>query len=933
MDKNILTQIANAAALTSDPSRAERNLENLFRAVSRENGEFRTLAGHLRELAGLFSGSQFLANFSIRHPDWLAESLGEIKIPLTKGRLLKKAGSQFSLNGPDEVMQAVRLFKKRCLLNITLRDTSGESDIRGSMEELTALAEVIIEAALRSAYGICARRYGEPADKRIALIALGKLGGEELNYSSDVDLAAVYGSADGETSGVAGPSGVMMNRLSNHEFFSKVTELFTRILSANTEEGIAYRVDLRLRPQGQKGEIALPLSAYRAYYEAWGRTWERMVLLRARPVAGDAELGQAFMRAVYPFVWKATSDYSEIEEIRGLKKKIDSVYQRGDIKRGYGGLREAEFFVQTFQLLYGAGERTLRTHRLFNAIQALRWVGLIPERDLVTIWRNYLYLRRLEHWLQMKDDLQTHTVPSPEDELSITGRKMGFASRYDFVHDLRLKRMQIRNMYNSLLGTEKDKHSEALGLLEGDISDEELRGYLAFRGVKDREKGLKDLKGIQGSAFAPGTQRRRELMRQSVPALIEKAFGSADPDRALSGLERFFAAFGMEEAYLTAFLTQKPLSDALIKIFSLSPHLTRIFLSGELYLGLLIEESPIRKSQRRLEAGFEKFLESGPDAEPLSRIGLYKRADEVRLGMYFLSGILGTEDLLRYQSHLAEAVIRAVLSLMGESAGFSIMALGKLGGREMTFGSDADIIFVSESPAGEEKAENAIRALSAYTAQGKLYEIDARLRPEGTKGTLVKDLEGYRRYYSRDARNWEMQALLKARPAAGDAALGRAFLQMARETLIKRGPLVQREEITSMREKIIREHSDESARKAEVDIKTGRGAIEEIEFFTQWKQLQNAANAPEVLVQNTRAALHRLSKQGSLGLSAAEGLLEAYLYYRKLQTFQRLNDDAPLSPESGFAALASNFMGHKDTGEFFQHLAVLREKVLGTIKE
>jgi glutamate-ammonia-ligase adenylyltransferase len=228
---------------------------------------------------------------------------------------------------------------------------------------------------------------------------------------------AVYDNNDGQTSGILNPSGVLYNKVSNHEFYCKVIELFNKLLSSHTEDGIAYRVDFRLRPQGQRGDIALPLKAYQTYYQSWGRTWERMMLIRARPVAGDLKLGKSFIETIRPFVWRQTLEIAEIEEIRGLKKKIDSTFDRDDIKRGYGGIREAEFFIQTFQLLFGGENKSLRSYRILNAIQALKWMNKVPEEDLTTLWDNYIYLRRVEHYLQMKEDLQTHTLPSTDSDL------------------------------------------------------------------------------------------------------------------------------------------------------------------------------------------------------------------------------------------------------------------------------------------------------------------------------------------------------------------------------------------------------------------------------------------------------------------------------------------------------------------------------------
>ncbi|MEE9524953.1 MAG: hypothetical protein V3V59_09440, partial [Thermodesulfovibrionales bacterium] len=706
-----------------------------------------------------------------------------------------------------DMMKALRLFKKRYLLRITLREITDESGLLTSMDELSFLAETIISKALQWSLLYNRQRFGEPSDSVITLIGLGKLGGEELNYSSDVDLVAVYDNDEGQTSGVLNPSGIMFSRISNHEFYCKAIELLNKLLSSHTEDGIAYRVDLRLRPQGQKGDITLPLKAYNTYYESWGRTWERMVLIRARPVAGDADLGKAFMKTIEPFVWKQTIDYSEIEEIRGLKKKIDSMLARDDIKRGYGGIREAEFFMQTFQLLYAGENSSLKSHRIINAVQALKSMNIVPEEDLTILWGNYLYLRRVEHYLQMREDLQTHTLPSSEDEMECLSKAMGFSSGNDFLADLRLRRMQTKNMYNSLLGTQDDVHAEALNLLEGKLDDRELEGYLSFRRVRYPDKCLLNLKSIREHMGSFRTMHERSITRDIVPRLLEKAFAAESPDRVLAGLEKLLTVYNIKTAHLTAIMDQRELMMGTIKIFSLSPYLTRIFLSSQYYLDILMEEWSIVKTLKVMEEKLERTVKRGKEIS--LQLAQYRRFEEVRLGMLFLLNIIKTEDLFRVLSQLAEAVIRVIID-RHECRGLSVIALGKLGGREMTFGSDLDIVFVSETEKAMRAAEKIMKTLTSYTDVGMLYSVDTRLRPDGSKGILVQDIEGYRNYYMKKARNWEIQALLKARPVGGDIALARSVLGMAKDVVLKKGKGIPGKDISKMRKRIVKELSHES---------------------------------------------------------------------------------------------------------------------------
>ncbi|GBD97219.1 MAG TPA: bifunctional [glutamate--ammonia ligase]-adenylyl-L-tyrosine phosphorylase/[glutamate--ammonia-ligase] adenylyltransferase [Nitrospirae bacterium] len=918
IDKKIYEKISGASANTPDPVRAERNLVRFV-----ELNPDKILYPYFSEAAGLFAVSQFLANYCIANPEDLFAAIREIRNNITKRFLEERAGG---LSGHkmdiNYMMKALRHFKKQYLLRITLRDITGETDIQSSMDELTLLAETIISISLKWSLRLNRQRFGKPADSAITLIALGKLGAEELNYSSDVDLIAVYDKEDGQTTGMPGPSGIKTNRISNHEFYCKVVELLAKLLSSQTEDGIVYRIDLRLRPQGQRGDVVLPLKAYQTYYESWGRTWERMALTRARPAAGDIRLGKAFMETIRPFVWRETVDYSEIEEIRGLKKKIDSTFARDDIKRGYGGIREAEFFVQTFQLLYGRDNRPLRTNSTLNAIRVLQGMRMVPEEDLVTLRENYLFLRRLEHYLQMKEDLQTHALPSSDEEMEAIARMMGFSSKSDFLADLRLRRMQTKNMYNSLLGTQEDVHAEALNLLEGKLNDEELFGYLSFRKVKNPGKCLMNMKSIREHMSAFRTMQERSLIREVMPQLLENALMAESPDRALAGLENLLTTYDIKTAHLTAIMELKELMTGITKIFSLSPYLTRIFLSSQYYLDKLIEEWSIVKSLSVMEGELRRTAEGSKDFN--SELARYRRFEEVRSGMLFLPGILKTEDLFRGLSHLAEAIIKVILDRFGCNE-LSVIAFGKLGGREMTFGSDIDIVFVSGSPEAMTLAEKIMKVLTSYSDMGLLYSVDTRLRPDGSKGILVKDIEGYRSYYLKNARNWEIQALLKARPVGGNEKLSRSFMNMAKDVILQRGRDIRKEDITAMRARIIKELSHEAKG---MDIKLGSGGIKEIEFYVQFLQLHHAQSFPEILVQNTLAAINRLAKKQILSPADRDTLCSTYEYYRKLQTFLRLNEEQVIAGGSYITELSAKFMDHKTPEEFLDYLRVLRDNVL-----
>ena len=927
IDDKLKQEIHAASLKTPDPERAERNL---IRFAEQNAEEGRLFPQVLESAARLFGVSQYLAHYCIANPDELYAASNVIKEKVTRESIEVKARAELVFKEEmtqEQMMKALRLFRKRFMLWITLRDLTGETDIRATMEELTLLAEVVISIALDWSIRYNRQKFGPQSESAISLISLGKLGGEELNYSSDVDLIAVYDNEEGQTEGVPNLSGVMTRRISNHEFYCKVTEFFSRLLSAQTEDGVAFRVDLRLRPQGQKGDIAIPLKAYRTYYESWGRTWERMALIRARPVAGDAGLGNAFLETIRPFVWKRSMDFTEIEEIRRLKKQIDSSFDEDDIKRGYGGIREAEFFVQTFQLLYGGEHDALKTCRMSDAINALKTMKIVPDDELATLGENYLYMRRVEHYLQMKEDLQTHALPSSDKDTEVLARAMGFKKKREFLTDLKLKRMQVKNMYNSLLGTQEDVHAESLNLLEGKLNNHEMSGYLSFRGVKDAQKGMAAIKGITEHMEEFRTMSERSVIREVLPRMLESALTSEAPDRVLAGLEGLISNYSIRTAHLNAVKAQPELMKGIIQIFSLSPYLSRIFLSNQHYLNILIEEWSILKTLRVIEERLGRAVEGAEDLE--SVLAGFRRMEELRIGILFLLDILRVEDLFRGLSHLAEAIIKAVLNKF-ECKGLSVIALGKLGGREMTFGSDLDIIFVSETPEAMAAAEKVVKTLTAYTDMGILYSVDTRLRPDGARGILAKDIEGYRAYYIKNAQNWEIQALLKARPVGGNQRLGRAFIDMAKEVILARGSEVQKDDINDMRDRIVKELADESKG---MDIKFGPGGIGAIEFYMQLLQLRNAREFPDLLVQNTMTAISRLAKKKVITPSEKDTYYKSYKYFRKIQTFMRLNEERVIIEDAEVTLLISKLMKHKSQKAFLSRLEKVRADVLHAISE
>jgi glutamate-ammonia-ligase adenylyltransferase len=918
-----------AARATPDP---ERSLKNLTSFLEENPLRRDDLHRYKKEISLLFGISQFLSNYAIANPDLLFEVLGTLEMASDKADLSSSLKEKL-LAGYGEThrssmplyMKTVREFKTKEMLKITFRDILKKADLVDIMLEISSLADVIIENSLELVKKSLTEIYGAPRDDAFSVIALGKLGAEELNFSSDVDLIFVYGTEVGETAGAKAPHGVAVNRITNHEFYCKVGEELTRFLSLNTDSGFAYRVDLRLRPEGQRGDIALALRGYEMYYESWGRAWERAMLLRARPVAGDRELGDSFMKMISPFVYRKYLDFSSIDEIRKLKTRIDSTFKKGDIKRGCGGIREIEFFGQALQLIYGGREPLLREKSILKVLHRLLLKGLIGQEDYFILSDNYRFLRTLEHRLQQLNDLQTHTIPAGDAELNALGRKMGFPGREAFLDNLAARRRKVRKIYDSLFSAEKEEPSISSALFAEESSDSELKEYLAEAGLKDVDKAFRNIQLIKDSAFTFQTLRGRRLLSEIIPAFVDSALKTNSPDPALNHLQAFANLLSMNESYLEIFRKNTELIDLLTYVFSQSKYLSKLLMNRPQHLEMIGWE---RNRGKTLAALIREIKAGVSEGHSLNdEIRLIKQREEIRLGMLFLQKKIGIQEVVRGLSKTAEAVLAACIEFISEGdSGMAVLAFGKLGGREVTFSSDLDIIFVSSGEVKEadtRTAQRLLRMLISHTRDGIAYNVDTRLRPEGTKGPLVSSVESFRNYYTKAAAFWEFQALLKARPVAGDKQTGVLFMKMAAEKLAARGPEIKAADILQMRERIQRELSKESEG---YDIKLGPGGIEEIEFAVQFLQLKNCREDKRLLAQGTLAALEKLSAADSMDAGTKDALRETYLFFRNLESFLRLCGESVLRRDSDILQNASEFMGFDSAEGFIETLHRYREK-------
>ncbi len=899
-----------------DPERAEKNLDSFLSA----HPELKPRAEeHRYRIAALFSHSQFLANYCIQYPDSLLDALENLNASFDVARLSAELRKAFGTGRSiAEGMKVIRRFRKDKQIIITLKDILGLAELPDIMLDMSGLADAILSESLDFLTAFLDQRYGKPEHNAFAMIALGKLGANELNYSSDVDIIFVY-REEGETAGVSSIPGITISRVSAFEYYVKLVEEFTKFISSNTEDGFAYRVDLRLRPEGQRGSLALSLRGYESYYESWGQLWEKAALLRARPVAGDATLGSEFLRTITPFIYRKYLDIDAIDEIRRMKSQVEQLksgtFSR-DIKRGYGGIREIEFFIQIFQLMYGGKEPRLRERSTIKALHSLVQKGLIGYDDLRHLSDNYLFLRTLEHRIQQMNDLQTHSLPAGEKELEILGKKMGFSGREDFLSALSKRRKMVRSIYDSLFhnynreGAAGKRGESILSHIFWDaetpvkqLLEEELSRY----GVRAIDKAIHYLMQIRNNIYFFQTIRGRRLLEDVIPKFVEEALTGDNPDAALLQLVGFSRLLASNESYVEPIVSQPEKIKALNFVFSHSDYLSRILMSNPEYMESLVESSMKRKSLAFLKNELGLLVARSGES---TAIRVFRRMEEIRLGIMFLNGQIDVVRLMKGISTVAETVLSALT--INNSPALTITGFGKLGGREIIFNSDLDVVFITlNNPDVKDvkDAENLLKILMSYTKDGVAYTVDTRLRPDGSKGPLVSSIEGIANYYLKNAQTWELQALLKARPVCGDIRTGRYFLEMRKEVLMKRASEITIGDIRHMRDRIRRELSKDAIASGVHDIKLGSGGIEEVEFAVQYLQLRNCSKNPAIIVQGTLDAVRRLGEIGILSPADSAGLKEAYIFYRTIETILRLRNETVFKAEGDTSRSAARLLG------------------------
>jgi [glutamine synthetase] adenylyltransferase / [glutamine synthetase]-adenylyl-L-tyrosine phosphorylase len=928
----------------ADPQRA-RHYRDLLATTTAAKTLASVSAEQARILCALFSGSQALSGWLIVHPELLVNLTLELLQHPCQPQGLKRelAGWLTTLSDVathPAAFERLRQFKQREMLRIGARDLARLANVREITLELSNVADVCLDAVLQLCAAQLNARLGRPYHQDakgrwqrtgFCVLGLGKLGGRELNYSSDVDVVFLYeeeGQVYKQPPGrakkvaVAGPA--------SHQYFNRLAEMFIAEVSRMTADGMLYRMDMRLRPEGDAGPLTRSLAGYENYYAQWGQTWERMMLIKARGVAGDGALAAEFLEMIHPFRYPRSPGGGVLREVAAMKERIENeVVKAGELDRnvklGRGGIREIEFVAQTLQLIHAGRQPFLQGPQTLPTLEKLAQYELLSRDEARSLTDSYCFLRDVEHRLQMEDNRQTHTIPEASAARQRLAALMGFATTTDFENARREHTRAVREVYDRLLKADAPAQPSALPaqITGAETEWKRILAEHAFINVGHSLRLLTEF--VHGPGYVHVSSRTVELASQLLPKMFALCPGASgplpanvlsDPDRVLTRLDQFVSAYGARATLFEMWNSNPSLFELMLLLFDRSEFLAEAAIRTPDLVDALVLGGRLRRGKDAAE--ILKDLRHGRD-DPDQRLWLrrYHQAELMRIGLRDILGLAGFEQNLTELSALADACLQYALEVILrkhklKSPPLVIIGLGKLGGAEINYGSDLDIIFVTAAPARslpklQALAVEVMDLISSRTESGMAFATDARLRPDGEKGLLVNTLEACEVYYRRRAQLWEIQSLSRTRPVAGDLKLGNQFQKLAgvltnftaanvrakfelRRDRPARGPGLPaglsayspkwKQEIRRMRARIETERTPPG--QDALAIKTGAGGLMDAEFLAQTFCLAHGWQEP-----NTLRALERARDADALSGLDADKLIESYRRLRRVEGILR----------------------------------------------
>lgn len=960
MKKQVWTKALRSAA---EPVRARHFLGLLDASSARSLLESVTVE-QAAILVALFSGSQALSDVLVSHPEWLSLLAPErLKFPRRKQGLKQELEKVVSplLGGRehDSALARVREFRQREMLRIAARDLSRLGALPEIVQDISDVADVCLDSVWRVCWEKAAQKFGRPYHRdtqghwhetSACVLGMGKLGGQELNYSSDVDVLFVY-SDEGEvykeapsaasvgqkSKGVRSGSAAAKPVCPNHQFFKWLAETFIGEVTRLTPEGSLYRIDLRLRPEGDSGPLSRSLGSYENYYAQWGQMWERMMLIKARGVAGDDVLAAEFLEMVQPFRYPRSLNPGVLREIGAMKERIENeVVKAGELERnvklGRGGIREIEFVAQSLQLLHAGRQPFLQGPQTLPCLEKLVQYELLSRESSRQLQEAYVFLREVEHRVQMENNQQTHTIPVERGALERLARLMSFHGAKEFEAARRTHTGNVRRIFEEVLQPEvpvSETHLPFPRDFEG--TEAEWKTILADNSFKDVDKAYRVLREfVEGPGFVHVSPRTRELALQLLPRFFAlcphnggngKA-GSAkaqtktrtaaqtaapepqgharqaplsDPDRVVTRLDSFISAYGARPLLFELWASNPGIFDLLVLLFDRSEFLAEMAIRTPDLVDELVTSGRLRQ-RKSADETLRDLRHGANDKDQALWMRQYHQAELMRIGLRDILGLADFEQYLTELSALADACLQYALEAVMrkhrlKAAPFVIIGLGKLGGAEIDYGSDLDLLFVADSkarnlPQLSRLAVEVMELISRRTEQGILFHTDARLRPDGEKGLLVNTLRAYEDYYRHRAQLWEIQSLTRVRSVAGNSTVGKEFQKLAAALTNFSKPTQPlaaytpdwKQTIHKMRLRIEKERTPPGQNA--LAIKTGTGGLMDAEFIAQALSLENGWQEA-----NTIRALEKGRETGKLPEPAK--LIDNYRRLRRVEGILR----------------------------------------------
>lgn len=913
-------------------------------------------------LSGIIGNSPYLRELMLKDAGRLLAILHDIP-ELRLERLLNEARSA---HAEDEagVMRALRLLKQDLALTLGLADIAGAIDLDNVTSALAGFADASLTAAIRFCLRDLARRNkfvpvdpDEPErDSGLIVLAMGKHGANELNYSSDIDLIILY---DPHKAPMAGGAEAPVE-------FVRLTRRLVKIMQDRTEDGYVFRTDLRLRPDPGATPLAMSVPAALVYYESLGQNWERAALIKARPCAGDIQAGDSFLEEIVPFIWRKYLDFAAIADVQSIKRQIHMhkghsviAVAGHNVKLGRGGIREVEFFVQTQQLIAGGRNTALRGRRtldMLNALYEADWIRAKPKNDLTCAYR---FLRDVEHRIQMLNDEQTQLLPKDEDGLWRISQLMGFGDLKDFEAAFLQHLQRVQHHYSELFEDEPGLSSDVGNLVfTGDDHDPGTLETLERLGFSQPAEAASIVKSWHFGRY-PCTRstKARERLTEMHPTLLGALAATDNADTALRAFDSFLAKLPAGVQLFSLLRSNPQLLTLLATTMGAAPRMADTVSKRVHVLDAVLDPAffGAMPSVSEFRVGLDRTLEQSRFyEEALDRARIFAQEQQFLIGLRLISDTLTADRVGFALARLAEVIVgrllTQVIAHVGETHGVvpggnvAVLAMGKLGGREMTASSDLDLILLYEAPEDVKQSDGSrplavsqyyirltqrlVTALSAPTAEGSLYEVDFRLRPSGNAGPLATNLDGFISYQQKDAWTWEHMALTRGRVIASTTPeFAEKISNSIRQTLVQpRDRSKLADDVRSMRARIEKEKGTRDI----WDLKQVAGGLVDIEFIAQFLQLVYADENPEVLAQGTEQALENLRDAGALDQGNAELLLEALRLYQRLTQVLRLALEGKFVPEDaprGVLDLLVQASGSPTFERLQTELADLQEKV------